>query len=111
MTERTPQTSILSLFGLARRAGALRIGQDIVQSSLARGELLSIFFAEGADSAFFRSVSTGSHAEKNSITTLSGISEEQLSSAVGAKGVKVVAVPLRSGFAGSIAKLLAEGGV
>lgn len=103
--------SLLSLLGLARRAGALRIGQDIVQSSLARGELLLVLFARGADSSFYRSLSKGRYAEQNRISVLSDIPEELLSSAVGAKRVKVVAVPLHGGFAESIVKLLAEGGV
>jgi len=38
------------------------------------------------------------------------VSGDELSAAVGAGNVKVVALPLRSGFARSISQLLAEGG-
>ncbi|WP_367338768.1 hypothetical protein [Aminivibrio sp.] len=101
---------ILSVFGIARRANILKIGQDIVKSSLARGEELLVVFASEPDSSFYRSLRNGRLAEKSQIIVLPDISGEALSAAVGSGNVKVVALPLRSGFARSISQLLAEGG-
>ena len=102
---------LLSLVGLAKRAGVLQIGQDKVKSLLAQGEGLLILFAEGAESSFYRSIVKGRYAEKCTIRVLGGISGSDLSAAVGSGNVKVVALPLRSGFAASVSKLLAEGGI
>ena len=103
--------SLLSLVGLAKRAGVLQIGQDKIKSILPQGESLLILFAEGAESSFYRSIVKGRYAEKCTIRVLGGISGSDLSAAVGSGNVKVVALPLRSGFAASVSKLLAEGGI
>ena len=102
--------ALLSVFGMARRANILQIGQDIVKSSLARGESLMVLFAGEGESSFYRSLQNGRFAEKSTITVLPDISGSELSAAIGSGNVKVVALPLRSGFARSISQLLAEGG-
>ncbi len=43
---KTRKEALLSVFGMARRANVLQIGQDIVKSSLARGESLRCFLQE-----------------------------------------------------------------
>lgn len=63
---------ILSVFGIARRANILKIGQDIVKSSLARGEELLVVFASEPDSSFYRSLRNGRLAEKKSDNRSSG---------------------------------------
>ncbi len=101
--------ALLSLLGFARRSGSLLIGQDIVKSSLVRRESLLVLFAEN-DSSFYRSLQKGRYAEKCLLLTPPGITEADLSAAIGSRNVKVVALPLRSGFAQRILQLLAEGG-
>lgn len=105
--------ALLLAFGMARRAGVLQIGQDIVKSNLARGESLFVFFAEfteEGESSFYRSLRKGRFAEKTNIIIMPEVSGAELSAAVGSGNVKVVALPSRSGFARSISQLLAEGG-
>jgi ribosomal protein L7Ae-like RNA K-turn-binding protein len=102
--------ALLSALGMARRAGTLQIGQDIVKSNLARGESLLVCFAGEGESSFYRSLRNGRFAEKITIIMMPEVSGDELSAAVGAGNVKVVALPLRSGFARSISQLLAEGG-
>ena len=100
---------ILSVLGFARRAGLLLIGQDIVKSSLVRHGSLLVLFAE-VDSSFHRSLRKGRYAEKCLLFNPPGMTGAELSAAIGLKNVKVVALPLRSGFAQRILQLLAEGG-
>ena len=107
---KSPKTALLGIFGLARRAKTLQIGQDIVKSSLARGEDLWVLFSNEEQSSFFRSLQGGNYRSGLKITVLSDISAKELSDAIGLKNVKVVALPLRSGFARTISQLLAEGG-
>ncbi|MGI6251957.1 MAG: hypothetical protein ACOYJV_00825 [Aminivibrio sp.] len=102
--------ALLSIFGMARRAGVLKIGQDIVKSNLARGEQLMVCFAEAGESSFFRSLRNGRFSENTDIIVMEDVSGAELSAAVGSGNVKVVALPLRSGFARSVSQLLAEGG-
>jgi ribosomal protein L7Ae-like RNA K-turn-binding protein len=102
--------ALLSAFGMARRAGVLQIGQDIVKSNLAGGESLLVFFAENGESSFCRSLRKARFAEKITVVVMPDVSGAELSAAVGSRNVKVVALPLRSGFARSISQLLAEGG-
>ena len=101
--------TLFSLLGFARRSGSLLIGQDIVKSSLVRRESLLVLFAE-KDSSFYRSLQKGRYAEKCLLLNPPGISEADLSAAIGSRNVKVVALPLRGGFAQRILQLLAEGG-
>ncbi len=108
MNEKTT-AAVLSVLGFARRAGVLLIGQDIVKSSLARRESLLVLFA-GKDTSFQRSLQKGRYAEKCHLLNPPGITEAELSAAIGSRNVKVVALPLRSGFAQRIVQLLAEGG-
>ena len=106
----TSKDSLLSVFGLARRGNVLQIGQDIVKSSLARGESLLVIFVREPESSFYRSLQKRRLTEKCQVVVLSGITGDELSAAIGSVNVKVVALPLRSGFARSISQLLAEGG-
>jgi hypothetical protein len=101
--------AVLSVLGFARRAGALLIGQDIVKSSLARSDSLLVLLTE-TDSSFYRSLRKGRYAEKCLLFNPPGITEIDLSAAIGLRNVKVVALPLRGGFAQRILQLLAEGG-
>ncbi len=105
------EETLLSTLGLAKRASVLQIGQDSIKSLLGKGESLLILFSRGAESSFYRSLVKGRYAEKCTIIVLGGISGAELSAAVGSGNVKVVALPLRSGFAASVSKLLAEGGI
>lgn len=105
-----PMKALLGILGIARRARVLLIGQDIVKSSLARGDSLLILFAGDKASSFFRSLGKGRYAEKCSVHVLSGISADDLSAALGMGNVQVAALPLRSGFARKVVQLLAEGG-
>lgn len=105
----------LSLLGMARRAGALIIGQDSVKSNLSRREKLFIMFPEDAP---INSESTFSSIAKNcdNYAILEGITTEQLAHAIGVKRAVVVALPERSGFVTKIKSSLnhlgsIEGGV
>lgn len=88
---------ILSLLGMARRAGVLIIGQDGVKSRLSRGDKLFMLFP---DDAPLNSERTFMSLTKNtgSYAVLDGISTERLAHAIGVSRAVVVALPDGNGF-------------
>ena len=104
------RTALLALLGFARRSGLLIIGQDSVKSSMTRGAELLVLFA-GESSSFTRSIQRKNTEKCSLVFCPPEISRDALSQAIGSKNVKVVALPLRSGFAQRISQLLAEGGI
>jgi len=85
---------------MARRAGALIIGQDSVKSKLSNGEKLFILFPEDAPS---ESEKTFLSLTKNAdYVVLEGISIERLAHAIGVNRAIVVALPEKSGFISGI---------
>jgi len=98
---------ILSLLGMARRAGALIIGQDGVKSSLSHGDKLFMLFPEDV-----RSGKTFLSLTKNAdnYVVLEGISTERLAHATGVNRAVVVALPERSSFVSGIKSSLNYGG-
>ena len=91
----------LSLLGMARRAGALIIGQDSVKFRLSRADGLFLLFPEDA---LHKSRKTFLSFTKNArdYAVLEGISTERLAHAIGVGNAVVVALPEQSGFVSGI---------
>ena len=99
---------VLSILGMARRAGVLIIGQDNVKSSLSHRDKLFILFPEDAPNGSEKTFKSLSKKAEHAV--LDGISTERLSHAIGVNRAVVVALPERSGFVSGI-KSSTEGGV
>jgi len=105
----------LSLLGMARRAGILKIGQDSVKSSLSHGDKLFILFPEDAPRKSEKTFLSLSKKVDN-YAVLNGVTIEQLAHAIGVENAVVVALPAQSGFVSRIKSNLnhlgsIEGGV
>ena len=98
---------LLSTLGLARRAGALIIGQDKVLSVRA-GRLLVITSCDPAVNVVRK---LENQNEENSIYCLEGLSRERLGNAVGLGGTQIVAIDGKNGFAKKLEGLLIQGGM
>jgi ribosomal protein L7Ae-like RNA K-turn-binding protein len=95
------------MLGLARRSGALEVGQDRALAPRGRG---AVFLTTGdcADAVMRkieRRVSSGGSAHY----TIPDVTREELGSAVGVSSAQVLALPSDSGFAKKIAELLEQG--
>ena len=98
------QKELRLLFGLARRANLLYIGFDSVKSH-SEGEPLLILTATGCSDSVHKAAR--SQAEDGKHVLLDApMSVSTLSSAIGANGVQVVALPGRSGLTDKIKMLI-----
>ncbi len=98
-----------SLLGLSRRAGLIYIGTDSVKSQCIKEPLLILSASDSSEAVedILRKQVEGSEHKHFRVP----LSVEQLSSALGAHGVQVIALPGRNGLADKIKMLLQEGGV
>ena len=96
---------ILSLLGMARRAGVLIIGQDGVKSNLSRRNKLFILFPEDASRCAEKTFLSLTKKADN-YAVLEGISIERLSHATGVNRTVVVALPERSSFVSGIKSIM-----
>lgn len=109
-SEMTPELKrALSLLGMARRAGALAIGQDRVLKVL--GVTCSLVIAtEDCSQNVLRKLTAHSGKPKSNWYVLDGVTREDLGKALGVAGAQIVALPLKSGFADKLSELLQQGG-
>lgn len=96
---------VLSILGMARRAGVVVIGQDNVLAKLKRGERLFMITTGDCSGALLLKI--GRHCERGSVCrSIDGITREELGGAMGISSTQIAALPAESGFADSMAKLL-----
>ncbi|MDR1516278.1 MAG: ribosomal L7Ae/L30e/S12e/Gadd45 family protein [Synergistaceae bacterium] len=100
---------VLSLLGVARRAGVLLIGQDQVFRSCGRGEGLFLIASEDCSPNVLRKA-LALDGKKTVCRALRGIGREELGRYVGVRSAQIAAIPIESGFAKKIALLLRQEG-
>ena len=102
----TPEVrKVLSMLGMARRAGIVAIGQDRVLERLRKGErLLVIVTGDCSDSVLSKA---GRYCEGGSARlAIDGVTREELGEAMGVRSAQIAALPAESGFAERVAQLL-----
>lgn len=99
---RNNQEQVLSLLGLARRAGQLVSGESTVIQVIRNGEAQLVFFASDGGSATAKKVADKCHYYHVALVT--AYDADQLSQAIGAKR-KLIAVT-QPGFAKKMTSLL-----
>jgi len=92
----------LSLLGMARRAGALVVGQDRVFSAMRDGG--EFFIVASADCS--RNVLRKMSSSNCETLVASSFSRESLGTAVGVMNAQIVALPGGSGFVKKLKELL-----
>ena len=101
------KSKILSLLGMARRAGEIFIGQDKVFSVLSR-ELL-IVTAQDCSPNVTRKLKSALSESRCICYTMQDVTREDLGRALGVENVQIAALFMESGFAGKLAELLRQG--
>ncbi|MDR1966232.1 MAG: hypothetical protein LBQ36_05940 [Synergistaceae bacterium] len=94
--------SALALLGLARRAGALVVGQDQVFRALKSGGGLFIVASEDCAHNVIRKTEN----PKCELRLVGGLSRTDLGGAIGVGSAQIAALPLGSGFAKKLKELL-----
>ena len=92
----------LSLLGIARRAGALMIGQDKIFAAIRNGN--GLFIVVSADCS--RNVLRKAFSSNCETLVVEGISRESLGASVGVMNTQIVALPNGSGFVKKLKELL-----
>jgi ribosomal protein L7Ae-like RNA K-turn-binding protein len=99
MSEYSDKTEkVLSLLGIARRAGRLIIGQDNVQESMRSDNILAIT-ANDCSGNVMRFLRNGINNRGLNLITLNETGRDVLGMRVGVKSAQVVALPFDDGFA------------
>jgi len=99
----------LSLLGMARKAGALWIGQDRVLRELGITRSL-VIASEDCSGNVLRKLAACSGRTRSVWYVLEGVTREDLGKALGVNGAQIAALPLKSGFADKLSELLQQGG-
>lgn len=100
-----------SLLGLSRRAGLVYIGTDSVKSQSTQAPLLILTAADCSESVEGMAARLADREGGGFVHFRLPLSGAELSAALGANGVQVIALPERNGLADKIKILLQEGGV
>lgn len=99
--------AVLNMLGLARRSGALKIGQDKV---LERSNGMSAFFiTSDCSPAVMRKIEQRVCSDGCVCYELTGATRSTLGNAVGVNSTQIVSLPRDSGFVKKIAALLEQG--
>jgi ribosomal protein L7Ae-like RNA K-turn-binding protein len=95
---------VLSLLGLARRAGFLVVGQDRVLGAVASG--LFIVVSEDCSPAVLRKIGPKLKGGGSVCHVIKGVSRERLGRSVGVNSAQIAAIPINNGFVRNLAELL-----
>ena len=98
---------VLQMLGLARRSGAVEIGQD--RALAARARRVLFLTTEDCADAVVRKLESRISAGGHNHYTIPGVTREELGNAVGVGSAQILALPSDSGFAKKIAELLEQG--
>ena len=108
--EMNPESKkLLSLLGMARRAGELAIGQDRVLGGLGRSRFLVIATGDCAQNVL-RKLTAHSPKGGSVCYMLEEVTREDLGQALGVASAQIVALPLKSGFVNKLTELLQQRG-
>ena len=100
----------LSLLGIARRAGFLLIGLDVVKSSLVCGNKLLVILTEDPSRQVKRSLQAFCERDQAFVLEVTGLSREKLGNAIGLGPVQLAAVPEGHVFSDKLLQILSQGG-
>jgi hypothetical protein len=102
-----------SLLGLSRRAGLLHIGIDSVKSQSVKEPLLILTAADASEAVnkAVEGIVVGQveDSKYRHVHVCAPLNVDVLSAAIGAAGVRVIALPARNGLADKIKMLLPDG--
>ncbi|MGI6075148.1 MAG: RNase P modulator RnpM [Pyramidobacter sp.] len=104
--EQSLRNEMMAVLGMARRAGELIIGQDRVLRCLSAGDRLLTLITEDCSAAVKRALD----AKNAEVYVLSGTSRSELGQLLGLRQAQIAALPVQSGFAEKLKRLLPEGG-
>lgn len=99
---------VMDAFGMARRAGALIIGQDDVFDVLRKKTKLAVFVTEDCSSSVLRKLDSVAERGDAAVYTLSGVDRNRLGGSMGLVQAQIAALPLESGFAKKIITLVED---
>ena len=91
----------LSLLGMARRAGALMVGQDRVFAEMRSGKLFILASADCSPNVLRKAMSSNCET-----LVAPGFSRESLGTSIGVANAQIVALPRGSGFVKKLKELL-----
>ena len=100
----------LSLLGIARRAGLISVGLDVVKSSLVGGNKLLIVVSEDPSRQVKKTLHAFCERDKALLLEIPGLSREKLGKAIGLGPVQLVGVPEGHDFSDKILQILSQGG-
>lgn len=106
-TNERNRENVLSLLGLARRAGQVLVGQDRVLGAH-RGKLVIVVSSDCSKAVMRKAVARGSGSV---CFTLNGVTREELGGALGVGGAQIAALDAEGGFAKKLIELFKQGGV
>lgn len=98
----------MDAFGMARRAGALIIGQDDVFNALRKKTKLAVFATEDCSSSVLRKLDSVAERGEAAIYRLSGVDRNGLGGSIGLVQAQIAALPLENGFAKKIITLVED---
>ncbi len=96
------------MLGMARRAGALLIGQDKVLPALRKREKYALFISEDCSADVFRRAVAAEKRDEAEIFLLEGVSRALLGASLGIASAQIAALPAESGFVKKIHTLICE---
>lgn len=100
---------IVSILGLARRAGALLQGQDRIRDALKSGKFLVILYASDVSGNVQRMFNGYEERAQCKVYRLKSIDRKVLGEALGLASAQILGLPQGSGFADKLEVLLKEG--
>lgn len=101
---------VLDMLGMARRAGALIVGQDNVLPALKRSETLAVFVTTDCAGNVSRHVESAAARGSAKVFLLEDTARSELGACIGTASAQIVALPAESGFAKKIYTLSYERG-
>lgn len=89
---------VLDMLGMARRAGALSVGQDKVLPALKGGGTFAVFVTEDCSANVVRRIEAAAARGDAVIFLLEGTSRGELGASLGITAAQTAALPMNSGF-------------
>jgi ribosomal protein L7Ae-like RNA K-turn-binding protein len=103
-----PNEKALSLLGVARRSGAVLVGQDQVFRSL--DKRMFIITTDDCSRAVTRKIGHAVLSGGSVCVIIESVTREELGKSLGVGSAQIAALPIESGFVEKLAELLKSGG-
>lgn len=99
---------VLDILGMARRAGALLVGQDKVLPALKGTEAFAVFVTDDCSANVSRHIEAAARRGNADIFLLEGTGRGVLGASLGVTAAQVAALPMDSGFVKKIYTLTCD---